>query len=128
MQRFISTVLSPCVAKVKEENQLLDSQKALLILDVFAAHRTDAVLNQLKSAGVVLLFIPANCTGELQPLDLSVNICTRQHCRTSSRTGMLNLWQSPSRSMVKTLMQLWLVCKPRNVAVSTEAKTCALAA
>jgi len=47
-------------------------QKALAIFDLFAA-RCQAVLDLLKRNGICVIFIPGGCTGELQPLDLTVN-------------------------------------------------------
>lgn len=49
------------------------NQKALLIFDVFAAHRTEKFLNHLQSNNFVVIYVPASCTGELQPLDVSTN-------------------------------------------------------
>ena len=46
---------------------------ALAIFDVFAAHRCASVLQKLASNHIHQVFVPASCTGELQPLDLSVN-------------------------------------------------------
>ena len=73
VKRLVHTVLLPYAERVKEECGLPASQKALLILDVFRAHRTEDVLDELRSSGFVLEFVPANCTGELQPLDVSTN-------------------------------------------------------
>lgn len=48
-------------------------QTALAIFDVFAAHRTKEFLDKLAEANIKVKFIPAGCTGELQPLDVAVN-------------------------------------------------------
>ena len=69
---MVHTVLLPYVERVKEECGLPASQKAFLILDVFRAQRTEDVLDELRSSGFVLEFVPANCTGKLQPLDASI--------------------------------------------------------
>ena len=57
MLQYIDTVLLPYV----KNNRKNPEQKALLILDVFAAHRTEVI------------FLPACCTDKLQPLDLTLN-------------------------------------------------------
>ena len=40
---------------------------------MFAAHRTDSLLEKLKSHNIQPLFVPAACTDKLQPLDVAVN-------------------------------------------------------
>ena len=46
---------------------------ALSLFDLFKAHRCDTVLEKLHQNHIHQVFIPAGCTGELQPLDVSVN-------------------------------------------------------
>ena len=59
--------------KKREELGLPERQKALLILDVFRAHHTTEVQQKLCESNILVVFVPANCTDKLQPLDLSVN-------------------------------------------------------
>ena len=49
--------------------ELADDHCALAIFDVFQAHRCDSVLKKLNSYNIREVFVPAGCTGELQPLD-----------------------------------------------------------
>ena len=53
--------------------KLPSSQRALCIIDGFKAHCTSNVIKLLDHHGIDIVYVPANCTGELQPLDLSVN-------------------------------------------------------
>lgn len=69
MLRYADTVLSPYL----ESKRRQPNQKALVILDVFAAHRCDSFKQKLKSMNCVMVYVPAGCTGDLQPLDLAVN-------------------------------------------------------
>ncbi len=48
-------------------------QKALLILDLFAPHKTQEFKDLLHQNNICLGYIPAGCTGELQPLNVAVN-------------------------------------------------------
>ena len=41
-------------------------------MDVFASHRTQSYKDKLLSMGCEFIYVPAGCTGDLQPLDLSV--------------------------------------------------------
>ena len=71
--RYIDNVLLPYFEKQKELLNLPGEQKSLLIFDVFRAHRTDDVLSHLEKNNILVIFVQANCTSELQPLDLAVN-------------------------------------------------------
>ena len=72
MLRYVDTVLKPYIQYVRNRLEKPD-QKALLILDVFAAHRVATVMRKVEDAGFVLLYVPAACTDKLQPLDLLIN-------------------------------------------------------
>ena len=50
---------------------LPEDQTALAIFDVFAAHQCGSVLEKLQSNNIYQVFVPAGCTGELQPLDVT---------------------------------------------------------
>lgn len=49
------------------------NQNSLCIFDTFKAQLTTEVLELLKGNHVETVFIPPNCTNQLQPLDFSVN-------------------------------------------------------
>ena len=61
--------------KMTEEGVDLDSKKWVLLWDCYSVHRSGPLLEVLKSKypNLILLFVPASCTAELQPLDLSYN-------------------------------------------------------
>lgn len=40
---------------------------------IYIAHRCQTVLDLLHKNGICVIFIPSGCTGERQPLDISVN-------------------------------------------------------
>jgi len=42
-------------------------------MDNFSAQCTDDIIALFKSYGIDTVYVPANCTGELQPMDISVN-------------------------------------------------------
>ena len=49
---------------------------------MFAAHRCKSVLRALETNNIKCCFVPANCTGELQPLDLTVNQVFKQELKS----------------------------------------------
>ena len=52
---------------------LSNFQRALCIIDGFRTQCTSDVVKLLDHHGIDIVYVPANCTRELQPLDLSVN-------------------------------------------------------
>lgn len=69
MLRYIDKVIIPYVQRKRQTPE----QISLAIFDVFRAHTCQSVIKKLKDNGIYVVFVPPNCTGELQPLDLSVN-------------------------------------------------------
>jgi len=58
------------------DNQLLPvlgDQPTLLAMDLFAAHKTEGVLDTLRANDITVSIIPGGCTGLVQPLDISIN-------------------------------------------------------
>ena len=67
MLEYIDQVLIPYLTKKWQELELAMDHPAF---DVFKA---DSLLQKLRYNHIHQVFIPAGCTGELQPLDVSVN-------------------------------------------------------
>ena len=61
-----------CLAK-KEELKLHSEQTAVCIIDNFSAQCTDDVLELLERHKIDIALVSPNCTGELQPMDISIN-------------------------------------------------------
>ena len=78
---FIDCVLVPYVQSTKQKLGLDKDNFALALFDVFAAHRCDSVLQALEKHHIKCCFIPPSCTGELQPLDLTVNQVFKQELK-----------------------------------------------
>ena len=58
------------------------NQKTLVIFDVFKCQVTDKVLSQYKDSNIEVVLVPANMTGLLQPLDLTVNGYANEYCKS----------------------------------------------
>ena len=78
MLRYIDNIILPYVCKQKMSLGLPENQMTLCIFDVFKAHQTESVLSKLKDNNIAYVFVPACCTGELQPLDLTINQVYKQ--------------------------------------------------
>ncbi|CAH1248589.1 POGZ [Branchiostoma lanceolatum] len=68
-ERYVDTVVAPYMAAQREWLGLDKDHPGLAVFDVYKAHRTPGLLEKLKGANVKAVFVPASCTGELQPLD-----------------------------------------------------------
>ena len=67
---YLNDIIIPYVEAIRCD---VGDKPALLILDNFKGHSTDAVINLLEANNIHTCFLPANCTDLLQPMDLSVN-------------------------------------------------------
>ena len=73
MLRYVDTVLLPYIQATRSNLSLPPDYPGLAIFDIFAAHRCESLLEKLRANNIRVVYIPAGCTGELQPLDLTVN-------------------------------------------------------
>ena len=73
MKLYLENVIVPYIQRKKAELKLPSSQQALCIIDSFRAQCTSDVVKLLDHHAIDIVNIPANCTSELQPLDLSLN-------------------------------------------------------
>lgn len=69
MIEYVEKVIIPYVEKMRQELLLPLDQEALVIFDVFKAHRNEQLYDLLKRNKIEFVFVPANCTSMLQPLD-----------------------------------------------------------
>jgi len=65
---YIEKIILPYDSEKCKENT---EQRALCIFDNFKAQLTTEILNLLEDNHIDAVFIPANCTDCLQPLDLT---------------------------------------------------------
>ena len=73
MLRYVEVVIAQFVEATKQSLGLQPDHCALAIFDVFAAHRCNSVLEALNKHHIKYTFVPASCTGEIQPLDRTFN-------------------------------------------------------
>ena len=86
---YIDKIILPYIKRKRKECGLHDQHHALCIFDNFKAQLTEEVLKVLEDNNVDVVFVPANCTDCLQPLDLSVNKPVKDFLK-----GKFELWYS----------------------------------
>ena len=79
--KLIEGAIHPYVQKKRAELKLPESQKVLLIWDVFKGQMTASVKEKLSSLNIELVAVPANVTHFFQPLDLTVNGSAKKFIR-----------------------------------------------
>ena len=87
MIEYCDHVLAPYMVEQRQSLDLGVDAPGLCIFDVFAAHRCEAFLQKLNSCYIKYVFVPAGCTGLLQPLDISVNDPFKSHMKE-----LFSLW------------------------------------
>ena len=80
---YIHNILLPYITDECKNLQLSPSHAALVIIDHFKGQFTDKILDVLELNNIMVVDVPANCTGKLQPMDLSVNKPIKDHMRSS---------------------------------------------
>ena len=70
---YVRCIFLPFLKAAKKELKLLHNQPALALFDNFRGQLTGQFLDLLAANNVIIVQVPPNCTGLLQPLDLSVN-------------------------------------------------------
>ena len=73
MMDYVQCILFPYLKATKKQFKLPSNYPALAIFDQFRGQLTDSFLKCLATNNVIIVEVPPNCTGNLQPLDLSVN-------------------------------------------------------
>lgn len=79
--KLVREIINPYIIKKRIELKLPETQKALVIWDVFKGQMTPTVKRELQSLNIELVPVPANMTHFFQPLDLTVNGSAKKFIR-----------------------------------------------
>ena len=105
MEHYIQYIISPYVQDTRKRLKLDAAHRALCIFDNFTAQCTDRVLQLLEDNNIDTVFVPANCTGELQPMDLSVNKSVKTFYGLNFKNGMLQKCTEVIKVLIQRLNQ-----------------------
>lgn len=94
MKELMEEVIAPYFKAQKEKLKLPEEQVCVVLLDCWAVHRGAEFRAYMAEAhpSIRLLFVPACCTGKLQPLDLAVNKAIKDHVRTAAHMHLARLY------------------------------------
>ena len=73
MVDYVNLIIIPYIVETRKALKLSEDHPALVLFDVFKGQCTEEVLQLLLDSNILYIFIPANSTDKLQPLDFSVN-------------------------------------------------------
>jgi hypothetical protein len=92
MQNFVNTVLAPHFEKVKAINGLPRSQRSLWLIDCRSVHRSDEFLSWMAThhETIIILFIPAGCTGLFQPCDVGFQCIFKHSLKISAHSDAVD--------------------------------------
>ena len=118
--RYLDKIIVPYVNRVRDELELPLRQKALIILDFFSAQLSEPFRNRMKELGLAYVYVPPNCTSELQPMDLSVQKIIKDKMRDNFESYYAetvaeklkrgeNIQMNMGMSVLKPLSAKWLV-------------------
>ena len=79
--KLVREIINPYIIKKRMELKLPETQKALIIWDVFKGQITPTVKRELQSLNIELVPVPANMIHFFQALDLTVNGSAKKFIR-----------------------------------------------
>ena len=82
MLQYIREVIVPFVDRKREDLSLGDDYPALAVFDHFKGQLTDSITQELEANNIHSVLIPAAHTGQLQPMDISVNKVVKSFLRS----------------------------------------------
>ncbi len=92
----------------------------LLLLDSFKVHMQADVITAIQSLGIQVEFIPPDCTGLLQPVDVRFNKALKAKLRTKYNTW---LWiQDPHKPIPASThanVACWIIMVEQNISTKT---------
>jgi hypothetical protein len=91
MKTLVTDIIAPYFNKKKAELNLPATQCSLWKIDCWSVHRSEEFRSWLKRhhPTILLCFVPANCTGLFQPLDVGIQRPMKQCMKRSSHKDVV---------------------------------------
>lgn len=80
-------IVIPYIKEVKLEQGLPDKQYAILYIDCWSVHRSQDFRDWMKAVHplILLIYVPATCTGILQPADVGLQRVVKHRLKAGGR-------------------------------------------
>jgi len=91
MQLLVNNIIAPYFDRQKEKLGLPSTQCSLWMIDCWSVHKSDEFLSWMKDAhpNIIILFVPGNCTGVWQPLDVGIQRVLKQSMKRSAHKDIV---------------------------------------
>lgn len=97
MKELIQFVISPYVSDIISADPDLDEdQKCIFFIDIYPVHTSEPFRTFVfdEYPNIILIFVPGNCTGIMQPQDVGLQRVTKHHLRQSMLENLVRCHQA----------------------------------
>ncbi|CAI5992100.1 unnamed protein product [Closterium sp. NIES-65] len=104
VQTWLSKEVLPHLNPQRGQN----ARRAMLVLDSYRGQITQTMLQSYRTHSITPAVIPAGCTSQIQPLDVSINRCFKAAVRARyARWFMRNLQRPPHPVVLQWIAEAW---------------------
>jgi hypothetical protein len=91
MQSLVNDIIAPYFDKKKHELGLPSSQCTLWMIDCWSVHKSEEFRDWMKKTHptIIISFVPGNCTGVWQPLDVGIQRVLKQSMKRSAHKDIV---------------------------------------
>lgn len=109
MEQYFELVIQPFIAKQIATFDLKSNSRAIVILDCWNVHKSKEFMSYVrtKHKNILLVFVPANCTGKFQVADVALNFPFKHFVKVQfedwSMTQIINQLETGNADSTKPL-------------------------
>jgi hypothetical protein len=92
MQLLVNDIIAPYFDRKKEELGLPPTQCSLWMIDCWSVHKSEEFRGWMKTRHptIIISFVPGNCTGVWQPLDVGIQRVLKQSIKRSAHKDIVD--------------------------------------
>jgi hypothetical protein len=92
MQLLVNDIIAPYFDRKKEELELPSTQCSLWMIDCWSVHKSEEFRTWMKTVHptIIISFVPGNCTGVWQPLDVGIQRVLKQSMKRSAHKDIVD--------------------------------------